>query len=308
MQKNSNQKIPVIINCDTGIDDAVALMIALKSGKLDIKLITTDVGNVSTKQAAQNTLNVLDLFDAENIPVCAGEGKCLEQERSRVVVHGVTGLGDYVFEKNDRKITKGDAVENMYKSIVENEKKTTIVCMCPSTNIAKLLLKYPNIKDKIERIVYMAGSIEEIGKNEIPYTEYNVSCDPEAAEVVFNSGIKIDLVPMEMGHTAYLEWQDVFATKNENYTGSILEIIFRSYKDRHVKNGIATHDGCAIAYLTNPEIFKTKPVYGEVKYFDKIGTGVLTVNFNKKPNMTTCTEVDVQKFRKLYFKSLKKCK
>ena len=262
MKKNKSIKIPVIINCDTGIDDAVALMIALKSEKLDIKLITTDVGNVSTKQAAKNTLNVLELFDADNIPVCAGEGKCLVQERDRVVVHGKTGLGEYEFDEIDRVPAKGDAVEHMYNTIIENEQKTTLVCMSPSTNIAKLLLKHPDVKEKIERLIYMAGSIEEIGKNEIPYTEYNVSCDPEAAEIVFKSGIKIELVPMEMGHTAYLEWQDVFATKNENYTGSILEIIFRSYKDRHVKNGIATHDGCAIAYLTNPEIFKTKPVYG----------------------------------------------
>ena len=308
MLKNSNQKKSIIINCDTGIDDAVALLLALKSGKVDIKLIVTDVGNVSTKQAAQNTLNVLELFGSEDIPVCAGEGKCLVQERNRIVVHGKTGLGEYVFDEIDRKPIKGDAVEKMYQTIIENEQKTTLVCMSPSTNIAKLIIKHPEVKEKIERLIYMAGSIEELGENEIPYTEYNVSCDPEAAEVVFNSGIKIDLVPMEMGHTAYLEWQDVFETKNENYTGSVLEIIFRSYKDRHVKNGIATHDGCAIAYLTNPEIFKTRPVYGEVKYFDKIGTGVLTVNFNQKPNMTTCTEVDVKKFRKLYFKALRKCK
>jgi len=304
----TNKKIPLIINCDTGIDDAVALMLAIKSNKVDIKLITTDVGNISTVQAAQNTLNILQLINAPNINVCAGEGKCLKYERKRVVVHGVTGLGDYEFEKNNRKILTGDAVDNMYNAIMESEEKTTIICLSPPTNIAKLLIKYPKIAEKIERLVYMAGSIERLQPGEIPYAEYNVSCDPEAAEVVFNSGIRIEIVPMEMGHTAYLDWQEVFRTKNENYVGSVLEIIFRSYKDRHVKNGIATHDGCAIAYLTNPEMFKVEPIYAEVKYFDQIGSGILTFDFEKKPNVWVCTSMNIKKFKNLYFKCLKQCK
>ena len=303
-----NKKIPVIINCDTGIDDAVALIMAIKSNKIDIKLITTDVGNINTKQAAQNCLNILELIKADDIPVCAGEGKCLEQERTRVVVHGTTGLGDYIFEKNNRQITKDNAIEKIYETLKNNGEKITIICLSPPTNLAKLFIKYPDSKKYIEKIVFMAGSIEEIGKNEIPYPEYNVSCDPEAAEVIFKYEVPIDIVPMEMGHTAYLDWQDVFKTKNENFVGSVLEFIFRSYKDRHVKNGIATHDGCAIAYITNPEIFETKKAFACVKYFEKISSGVLTINFDKKPNVLTCTSINVKKFKKIYFKCLKKCK
>ena len=179
------------------------------------------------------------------------------------------------------------------------------------TDLIKLLgdSKFLGIEEeKIEKLIYMAGSVEELAKDEIPYAEYNVSCDPEAAEVIFDSGLKIEIVPMEMGHTAYLDWEEVFRTKNENFVGSVLEIIYRSYKDRHVKNGIATHDGCAIAYLTNPEIFKVKPVFAYVKYFDEISTGVLMMNFKRKPNATTCVSMDIKKFKKLYFNSLKKCK
>ena len=87
-----------------------------------------------------------------------------------------------------------------------------------------------------------------------------------------------------------------------------MENMFRSYKDRHVKNGIATHDGCAIAYVTNPELFEVRPVFAEVKYFESIKTGVLTMNFGKKPNAITCVQMDIPKFKKLYFKCLKKCK
>ena len=93
-----------------------------------------------------------------------------------------------------------------------------------------------------------------------------------------------------------------------NFTGETLEFIYRSYRDRHVKNGIATHDGCAIAFLTNPELFKVRDVFAEIKYYDSIDTGVLVMDFNKKPNAKTCIEVDVPAFRKMYFDYLKRCK
>ena len=308
LKKNKNKKIPIIINCDTGIDDAVALLIAEKSNKLDIRLITTDVGNVYPIFSARNCLNILEMINAKDIPVCAGEGKCFEKERKRYFAHGKTGLGDYQFEKHSRKVCSQDAIEKINEVLTNSEEKITIVCLSPATNLAKLLQKYPDAKEKIERVVYMVGSIEPLNKGEIPYAEFNASCDPEAAEFLIKSGVRIEIVPMEMGHTAYLDWEEVFKTKNLNYTGEILEIIFRSYKDRHVKNGIATHDGCAIAYVTNPELFKTKPVFAKINYYDKIGTGVLCMNFDRKANATACVSMNIKKFKKLYFKCLKQCK
>ena len=307
-KKENPRKIPTIINCDTGIDDAVALLIAIMSEKLDIKLITTDVGNVAPAQAAKNCLNILELVGAGDIPVSQGDGKCFKKERPRVAVHGNGGLGEYVFEENSRRIAEGDAVENIYKTLMDSEEKMTIICLAPPANLAKLIHKHKDCLEKIERIVFMAGTIEEVQDDVMPYPEFNVSCDPEAAEEVIGSGVKLEIVPMEMGHTAYLDWQDVFKTKNENFVGSVLEVIFRSYKDRHVKNGIATHDGCALAYVTNPELFETKPVQAKVKYFDSIKSGVLTMDFNKEPNAITCTKVNTKEFKKLYFNLLKKCK
>lgn len=309
MKKQKNQpKIPVIINCDPGIDDAIALIMAIKSEILDIKLITTDLGNISTTQAGQNVLNILELVGAGDIPVACGEGKCLVKERPRVSVHGKTGLGSYVFPKNSRKLLDGDAVEIMYNTIMEQDGKTTLICLSPPTNIAKMLQKHKDVKDKIERLVFMVGSIEQLKKGALPYAEFNVAGDPEASEAILKSKVKLEIVPMEMGHTAYLDWQDVFKTKNMNYVGSVLEVLYREYKDRHVKNGIATHDSCAIAYITNPEIFKVEPVKVNIKYFDELGTGVFIMNFDKTPNATVCTEIDVKKYKKLYFDMLKKCK
>ncbi len=303
-----NKKIPIILNCDTGIDDAVAIMLAVKSGKIDIKLIVTDVGNVPPVQAAINTNNILELIDAPEIPVVAGSGKCFAKERPRPRVHGGNGLGEFEFEKNDRKLDETDAIEKMYQVLSESDEKVTIISLSPIPNLARLLKKYPECAKKIERLVLMAGTTETVKAGDMPYPEFNVACDPEASEFVFASGIPIEIVPMEMGHTAYLDWQDVFNTKNENYTGYVLEIIFRSYKDRHVKNGIATHDGCAVSYVTNPEIFEVKPVFASVEYFDSIKSGVLVMDFNKEPNVKACTKVNIKKFKNLYYKALRKCK
>ena len=302
------EKIPVIINCDTGIDDAVALMMAVKSEKFDIRLITTDVGNVGPKQSALNCNDILELIGGPEVSVCAGDGKCLTREREHVSVHGKTGLGEYKFPKNSRKLLDEDVVEVLNKTIMESNEKITILCVSPTTNLAKLFQKYPESKKNIEKIVIMAGSIEPTPKGVAPYPEFNVSVDPEAAEIVFGAGVPMEIVPMEMGHTAYLDWQEVFKTKNLNFVGSVFEVMFRSYKDRHVKNGIAMHDGAAVAYMTNPELFKVSPVHTDIEYFESVDTGVMTMDFKKKPNAITCTEINIKKFKKLYFDLLKKCK
>ena len=311
------KRIPLIINCDTGIDDAVALMLVEKSEMFDIKLITTDLGNAGPKQSAVNCNNILELIGGQDVKICAGDGKGLTRDRAHVSVHGKTGMGTYIFEPHSRKVSKEDAIEAMYETIMNSPEKVTILCVSPTSNLAKLQIRHKDCwtSDKIERVVIMAGSVEELQKGEIPYAEFNISCDPESAEFLFpkKPAVPIDVVPMEMGHTAFLSWQDVFKTKNTNSTGAVLEYIFRSYKDRHVKNGIATHDGCAVAYMIDPSIFKVEEAFMEVKYFDSIDSGILVYTANKdlknkKPNVKVCTEVNVNKFKKLYFKLLKKCK
>lgn len=315
--KKITKKIPLIINCDPGIDDAVALMLVVKSGMFDIKLVTTDLGNAGPKQSAVNANNIFELLGSEDIKVCAGDGKGFVRDRKHVAVHGKTGMGSYIFEPHSRTVSKEDAVEALYETIMNSEEKVTILCMSPTTNLAKLKSRHEDCwnSEKIERIVIMAGSIEDLKEGEIPYAEFNISCDPESAELLFpkKPKVPVDVVPMEIGHTAYLDWQDVFKTKNMNATGAVFEYMFRSYKDRHVKNGIATHDGCAVAYMIDSSIFKVEPMFAEVEYFKEIDSGILVIKKGEqlgslKPNVLVCSEVNVKKFKKMYFKYLKMCK
>ncbi|MBQ7579110.1 MAG: nucleoside hydrolase [Clostridia bacterium] len=302
------EKLPVIIDADPGIDDAVALMMAIKSNKLDIKMLGASAGNIGIQDSSYNCLALLDMFDASSIPVCAGNKKPFKRTTfGKTAFHGNHGMGGYVLEKSSRELTPTPSFEKMHEILEGSENKITILTLAPLTNVALLLQNHPEDIKKIEKIVIMGGSTEEDGIKQ-PYPEFNIASDPEACEAVLNSGAKIVIIPMELGHTAYLDWREVFQTKNTNLTGEILEIIFRGYKDRHVKNGIATHDATALAYLLAPEIYKTEEMNVYVKYFESIDSGVIICDKKNKPNAIVATDLDIKKFKKLYFKLLKRCK
>lgn len=301
-------KLPVIIDADPGIDDAIALMIAIKSNKLDIKMLGASAGNIGIKDSSENCLSLLDMFDAPNILVCAGNKTPFSRPSfGKTAYHGHGGMGGYELEESTRPLSEEKSYEMMHKILEESNEKISIITLAPLTNIALLLKKYPKSAEKIDKIVIMGGSIEEDGIK-TPYAEFNIASDPEACEFVLNSSVPKVIIPMELGHSAYLTWQEVFFTKRTNLTGEILEIIYRGYKDRHVKNGIATHDATALCYLTNPEIFETKPMNVFVKYFDEIKSGVIICNEAKETNALVATKIDIPAFKKIYFKSLKKCK
>lgn len=301
-------KLPVIIDADPGIDDAIALMLAIKSNKLDIKMLGASAGNIGIKDSSRNCLALLDMFNAPNTIVCAGSKTPFKRkEFGKTNYHGNGGMGGYEFEPFSRELDKEISYEKMYQILNDSKEKITILTLCPLTNIAFLLQKYPKIAEKIEKLVIMGGSIEEDGIK-TPYTEFNIASDPEACEYVLSQNLNIVVIPMELGHSAYLDWREVFLTKRTNLTGEILEEIYRGYKDRHVKNGIATHDATAACYLLAPQIYETKPMHVFVKYFKEVETGVIICDEKEKPNATVATGLNIKEFKKLYFKCLKKCK
>jgi len=303
-----NKKIPVILDVDTGIDDGVAIIMAAKCPKLDIKLVVTCHGNTTIKNITKNTLFILEKLKRFDIPVAEGMASPLLIKRPHVSAHGADGMGGYEYENPGFDILKESALEATHRILSSSDEKFTYICLAPSTNVAKLIKKYPQDVDKIKELVIMVGSNEPVKEGEVPYKEFNASVDPEALDLVLSSNLKKTIVSMEMGHTAYLNWKDVYKTEKTNAFGEMLENIFRGYKDYHVRNGIATHDGCAAAYVIDPSIFETKPAHMQVKYFEKLGSGVGVIDYEEKPNVTVTTKVDVKKFKKLYFKTLKKCK
>lgn len=301
-----NKKIPVILDVDTGIDDAVSIVLALKNKKLDVKLIVTCHGNAPLAEITDNTLDVLSVIGHKDIPVAVGLADALVKNRKHTYAHGVDGLGGFEVESGLLPINN-TALEATHKLLQESAEPITYICVAPVTNLANLIKTYPNDIQKIKEAIIMSGSNVQLKEGELPYKEFNASVDPEACSFVLKSKLKKVIVTMEMGHTAYLDWQDVYKTKNTNEFGAILEKIYRKYKDYHVKNGIATHDGTTIAYAIDPEMFECVPAHMEVKHFKELDSGVAVVDYKKTPNVVVTKNINIPKFKKMYFNAIKKC-
>ena len=304
------KKTHVILDVDAGIDDAVAIMLAVNSPSLSVDLISTCSGNVDANQVGENVLNILNLIKRPEIPVVIGETEPLKRPRMILSVHGTDGMGDFSekFPKHNLKPVEGRACEKMAEMLLKSQDPMTIISVGPLTNLAKLVLEHPEVKPKIEKFVLCAGSIEKYAPGVLPYFGFNVMIDPEACEEVLKSGVPIEVCPTDMGHFAYLDYFEVYQTKNTNSMGQVLEMIYRKYRDRHIKNGIATHDSCAVAFVTNPEIFEKEKLHVHVGYYGENKTGVLRCEWEEPRNIVCATNIDIKKFKQLYFKALKRTK
>lgn len=191
------KRIPIMIDCDTGVDDAGALMMACASDRLDILAVTTVSGNVSLEHTHPNTLNVLKLFGREDIPVAKGADRPLVRPPFRAsLVHGGNGIQGYRFPENTTKAEASlPAAAYMAKVLEEREEPVTIVALGPMTNVAILLLSRPDLKGKIARIVFMGVSYQD--GNPAPLGTFNVMVDPEAFRICLESGVDFYACPLD---------------------------------------------------------------------------------------------------------------
>lgn len=304
------EKINLIIDTDPGVDDAIALLYATNCNYFNIQLISSAGGNGPIENIISNAIHITELLNQE-IPVVQGSPTPLKRPAKYAYgAQGKSGLGSYNYNKKKLKHSPidGEACDVIYQTLKQNKKKTTIVSIGPMTNIAKMILKYPDCKKYIKEIVFESGTKEKIyGK---PYKSFNVGYDPESAEIVFKSGIKLVMIPMELGHFAYLDHDDIKRFKKTNRIGKIYSKMFKGYKDYHVgKYGAAVHDVCTIYYLTHPEYMKQEKVFIEIKYYNSNNEnfGYIDIDFDKKPNATICTDLDTNMFKYDLFEALENC-
>lgn len=202
--------IPVILDVDTGVDDALAILFAVKHPDIDVLAITCVAGNASLEQVVDNTLKILDAADAPAIPVAAGALRPLiEPARSASHVHGADGLGGIQLPATARVAETVSAVELMRRTIMDAERPVTLVALAPQTNLALLLRTHPEVAAKLERIVFMGGSAS-VG-NATAVAEFNVWHDPEAAAIVLGSGVPTFMYGLDVFNQVSVE-QDAAAT------------------------------------------------------------------------------------------------
>lgn len=303
-------KRKIIIDTDPGIDDAVAILAALSLEELEVVLLTTVAGNVSVDINTENTLKLLK-FTNNSIPVAKGCVKPLVAEaRDCSSIHGETGMGGYEFpplSPEDKPLEK-HAVEAMRETIMSSSEKITLVPIAPLTNIAILFTLYPECKDNIEEIIMMGGSTTR--GNEMPMAEYNIFVDPEAAKIVFDSGVKITMCGLDVTNKALLTKSNVDELKDFNKTGYAIWSMFKHYRGGSLATGFKMHDSSAIAYLARPDLFTTQETYVDIETKGTLTYGCVVADLRgklgKPNNATVCIDVNPEEFSKWLVETLKK--
>lgn len=318
--ETKRKKIPVLIDCDTGIDDMISFVWTLASDQLDILGVTTVAGNINLELTTYNTCNGLALMGRKEIPVAKGEAKPLERPlRDASEIHGETGLGKYVFQNpTDKQIEPEDAVEFLYHTLMASKEPVVILALAPLTNIAKLLLDHPQCKEKIEKIIFMGGSI--CSGNPTPVATFNVWVDPEAAKLVLKSGVPFYMCPLDTTREGYATEEDIEAMgKVPNPVAEMVHTMCGFYKKAEFQNvnaearfkGLCIHDLCTAAYLTNPELFTTKKYYVDVETKGELTTGFTMIDHENvlqktdaQKNVYYIDSVNREEMMKLFFKAL----
>lgn len=304
------KKRPIIIDTDPGIDDAVAIAIALFSDELDVKLITTVAGNVSLPKVTHNALSLLKFFKKE-VPVAIGCSEPLIRKlQDASNVHGASGMDGFDFEQSDEHLLlKQHAVNAMHDVIMNSDEKITLVPIAPMTNIALLLKLYPEVKDKIEKIVFMGGSAARGNKGVM--SEFNITVDPEAAKIVFNSGIPLVMAGLDVGWKAIVYPDDINRIKNLNKTGEMMYALFQNYRGGSMKTGLKMYDSCAMAYLLCPEMYNVVETYVDVELNGSMTTGCTVVDLkgylNQPANAKVCMDINAEIFKTWFLKAIGKC-
>lgn len=299
------KKIPVIFDTDPGIDDAIALALALKLEELDIKLVTTVAGNVGIDKTTKNALDLLHFFKRDDIVVAKGATEPLIIEHEDAAeYHGVTGLGTMSLEASPNK-AYDNAVYKMYEVIMNSNEKITIIAIGPLTNVALLIKAFPEVKDKIEQIVMMGGATHR-GNKEV-MAEYNIAVDPHSAKIVFNSGIKMALLTLEIGNSAKISESEMKTV--DSAEGQFCYKLLVDYKGAKVNTYAAIYDATAVAYLVKPEMFETKKLFADVEingYYTN-GTTVIDMDniMKKEANIYVPLKINNEMFKSWILNTLK---
>ncbi len=293
----------IIIDCDPGIDDAIALLAAFVSPDLDILAITAVSGNQPVERAVRNALQICELGGRTDIPVHIGCHRPLLRDPIRGHFHGSSGLGNTSLPDPVKVPEEKGAVEFLVDRLSEaarDRKPVTLCCLGPMTNVAMALRMEPKIAEGIERIVMMGGAYREPGNRSLT-AEYNMLADPHAAHVVFSSGIPIVALALDATHQVILTPDHVrrFETVSGRISSVVAELMAfwdRNQVERYGSRGGPLHDPLVIAWLLAPQLFLTKRARVFIEHESELCMGQTVADWygmsGLEPNAEIVTKVD----------------
>ena len=305
----------VIIDCDPGQDDAVALFLAMSSpDELDILGITTAAGNVPLALTQRNARMICDIAGRQDIPVFAGRERPLVLDPiTAEYIHGPTGIdGIDVFEP-ETPLQDADAVDFIIDTLLAaNKGSTTLIATGPMTNVAAAIQREPRVLVGIERIVSMGGSMRE-GGNRSPSAEFNVLVDPHAADIVYNAGVPVTAMGLDVTHQVLSTRERVARIRElgndvAEATAGMLSFFHRYDTKKYGSEGAPLHDPCTVAWLLQPELFTTKLCNVSVEKESELTMGHTAVDFwyvtDRPPNVDWAHGVDADGFYALLVERL----
>lgn len=249
---------PVFIDCDPGLDDAIALMVlAARKDVFDLKGITTVAGNQTGAKTYENARR-LAAYLKLNVPVVKGaERPLFRTPLTAGDYHGEDGLAGMRVGSEMVPEEKSSAIHFLYRDLMAIPDPVTLLATGPLTNLAVLFEKHPVVKDRIDHITIMGGSLS--GGNVTPYAEFNFCADPHAAKAVLSAGVPIHLLGLDVTHQAYLTDEEIktfgaLGTKYGGMVGDLMQFYAVSYKQTGLP-GTPIHDASAVLYEAQPELF-----------------------------------------------------
>lgn len=304
-------KLKIIIDTDPGHDDAMAIMLAVKSNAFDILAITTTCGNSTIENTTRNARFILQTLNREDIPIFSGADKPLKQDLIQAVVHGKSGL-EGIDPVNKANLTS-NAVEKIITFVKNDPREITLVTLGPLTNIAMAIQNNPTTMKKVKEIIIMGGAINVAGnKNRV--AEFNFFVDPDAAKLVLNFPVKKTLIPLDACNHVQLTLNDFKKIKN-NKIKKILMKMVKPYirnlaKDAGIKAALM-YDPLTIFYLINKDACKIYEDNVQVETNGILTRGMTVIDKRKikdekKSNITIVTNISQSKFRNKFMKILSK--
>ena len=293
----------IILDCDPGHDDAVAIMLAGKSPKIGLLGITVVAGNQTLDNTQRNALNVVQCLGLD-VPVYAGCGQPMIREKMTAGdIHGKTGLDGPVFEPLTRKLEPEHGVNFIIRTLMESNDPITMVTTGPMTNLGMAIRMEPRIVEKIQRIVLMGGAYTN--GNVTPAAEFNIIADADAAYVCFTSGRPITMVGLDVTRKALcypsiVERMDKVGNKASKLFVDLMKHFCKSQKEVFGWEGGPLHDPITVAYLIDPTVLTTKPMHAEIDIRSTQSYGRTNCDYfgyqKKEPNADVAIDIDVEKF------------
>ena len=300
----------IILDVDTGIDDALAITYALAHDEIELAAVTTTYGNISVEKATRNTLALLEAAGRADIPVAAGAKRALTRPYNKTAsrIHGANGFGDVELPEPRATARESWAPDLMIEMAKAHPGELTLVPVGPMTNVAQALMKAPEIAGLFRRIVLMGGTIWHPGVPRIPspVADANFFNDPEAARIVLQSGANITLVGMDV-------------TMQTLFTPAMMERVaesggpaaracmdasrfyFAAYQEQYPEiEGCALHDPLAVAVAQDPSLVTTEAMQIDVECLGELSRGQVIPDRRKtgttSPNANVCIGVDRERF------------